>query len=51
MIRVLWSRINQAYLILWNDSVLAIKNTREEVDAYLADRGLEQHVEFDARQD
>ena len=40
MISVLWSPINQAYLILWNESVLAIKQTKSDVNEWLREHDL-----------
>ena len=38
MIQVRYSPINQAYFILWNDSVLAIKNTKTDVVDWFTER-------------
>ena len=40
MIGVLWSPVNQAYLILWNESVLAIKQSKSDVDEWLREHDL-----------
>ena len=41
MIRIIWSPINQAFLILWNESVLSIKSTRSEAEGWIAAHNLE----------
>ncbi len=40
MISVLWSPVNQAYLILWNEAVLAIKQSKSDVDEWLREHDL-----------
>ena len=40
MIRIQWSPVNQAYLILWNESVLAIKTTKSDVDEWFREHNL-----------
>jgi hypothetical protein len=40
MIAVLWSPVNQAYLILWNESVLAIKQSKSDVNEWLREHNL-----------
>ena len=40
MISVLWSPMNQAYLILWNESVLAIKQSKPDVYEWLCEHDL-----------
>jgi len=36
-----WSNVNQAWLILWNETLLAVKNTAAERDDYLRELGIE----------
>ena len=35
-----WSRVNQAWFVLWHDTVLAVKNTVAERDDYLRELGI-----------
>ena len=41
MIQVIYSPANRAYLIMWNESVLAIKNTKADAIDWLNERGIE----------
>ena len=38
MISIQYSKVNQAYLIMWNDTVLTIQPSRAEVKSWLDDR-------------
>lgn len=40
MIQVIYSPANQAYLIMWNESVLAIKNTKADTMDWLNERDI-----------
>ncbi len=39
MMEVKWSKINQAYFIMWNDEVISIKPTKIEVIGWMTDHG------------
>lgn len=41
MIKVVWSPVNQAWFIMWDDSVLSIQNTKEEALGWLRERDLD----------
>jgi hypothetical protein len=39
MIEIIWSWINQAWLITWHDTVLAIKTSADDVEEWIGSRG------------
>lgn len=41
MIQVIYSPVNQAYFIMWNESILSIKNTKADTIDWLNERGIE----------
>jgi len=44
MISIAWSAINQAYLVLWNSEVLAIKQSRADATDWLEEHNLSTKV-------
>lgn len=40
MLKIIWSKINQAYFIMWNDSVLAVQPTKADAISWMSERGI-----------
>ncbi len=40
MISIKYSKVNQAYFIMWNESVLTVQQARADVESWLNDHDL-----------
>ena len=39
MMTVVWSKISQAWLIMWNDVIIGVKNSKVEVVGWMTEHG------------